>query len=59
MYRLRGLILFSELSSRGALSLLLEPLAIGIYCFHDRNIEAPNGLGYAGKVTRLLPVETR
>src|SRR2546430_9619491 len=30
MYRLRGLILFSELSSKGALSLLLEPLAVGL-----------------------------
>src|SRR5947207_15916288 len=29
MYRLRGLTLFSELSSRGALSLLLEPFAVG------------------------------
>src|SRR5437762_3954936 len=29
MYRLRGLILFSELFSRGALSLLLEPFAVG------------------------------
>src|SRR5438046_4181552 len=31
MYRLRGLILFSELSSKGALSLLLEPFAVGLF----------------------------
>jgi hypothetical protein len=30
MYRLRGLTLFSKLSSRGRLSLLLEPFAVGL-----------------------------
>src|SRR5205814_7692893 len=31
MYRLRALIFFSELSSRGALSLLLESFAVGLF----------------------------
>src|SRR5205814_7585199 len=30
MYRFRGLVLFSTLSSRGPLSLLLEPFAVGL-----------------------------
>ncbi len=30
MYRFRGLSLFSELSSRGRLSLPLEPFAVGL-----------------------------